>query len=625
MDPKPDRSRETIKNVLACIDERDWKAASDGIAVLDSDASVDHPTRLFLRSVVFLFRGDVRDAESNLMQFIDLLTSDVGKEEADLPKLISFVSSLLLMCASSSKGKLAGQPLEPAPELRDSVGLNEHEKYPDSGFTILKGIVLKIYAHQFLLKTKTSGKAAEFLKSLYMFQMLPNLKPSLAVFEQFYRRDSIYRFMVELITTIPFFEFVIEKYFAVWEETWFALSLLQKREYINMLAEFVKRVEPGVDTEVVNGKVYIEAKRKLNLLFFSLTVEENNLAGAFEWIEKEHGGMDFLRIKEFPTEYANRPSTENALLDLLQPRYRKGFALQEKFFPYDYKLEDWLYLHEVVLGNPEEYLDFQRKYLWYYCSNYIYSDYLLNKRLSDTDDVRRTIESRILENTKSIEEQAGEDENIKRVIIPVNVPQILEKLKRFDDAIECYKKSNFAEEKINEAIERCKHRRDGFIYDELKETLRSLDEQEQRQLIAYAALFKTEIRLRGFIDDTITAKHGNTTWWDFYVKDEKIKSECRVRQEEFEKNIYYREAIIRPRLLDFTSFTDLERIIDVNWDLFGRCFKDKKQFGAMLAFVSRVRNDVAHARIVDNGQLKKLQDDCLQINKMIDRFKESTK
>ena len=218
------------------------------------------------------------------------------------------------------------------------------------------------------------------------------------------------------------------------------------------------------------------------------------------------------------------------------------------------------------------------------------------------------------------------EENIKDIFFPVALARYLESHKRYDEAIEFYQRTNpseIKEEKKNEAIDKCKRDRDGFIDNQLKETLRQLSPKEQKQLIGYSKVFQIKIKLRKLVNDILTKNSGSKKWWASYVDSpDKLKStaeEVKKRKSKFESIKIGRDIKKDYELLDFTTLPELIEIIKYHYKYFKDCFGPLTIVEGKLQEINNIRLDVAHARSIDDEQLQTLSAECEKINKAIDR------
>lgn len=200
---------------------------------------------------------------------------------------------------------------------------------------------------------------------------------------------------------------------------------------------------------------------------------------------------------------------------------------------------------------------------------------------------------------------------------------MLSERENYDEAIYVFEHSTGELEKSKDAIEKCKYHRDGFIYDKLKNILKDLSSQEQKQLIGYSRVFKIEISLRELIDTILKDKFKNTNWLegDNTPDLKQIKISVLERKTEYEKNSYFRDNTQKKSLIDFTTFQELEKVVEVHWDKFKEKFGNKKLVLGILESVAFIRNDVAHARFLDDKQLQKIEQDFSELKKIFKKDK----
>lgn len=253
----------------------------------------------------------------------------------------------------------------------------------------------------------------------------------------------------------------------------------------------------------------------------------------------------------------------------------------------------------------------------FYLPCQMYVEYLKNHKIKH--DYGQSIKDRIIILARASEDWEG---GYIKLTYPPYIARILEERHQYDEAIQFYKDSKLDETEQLKAIERCKLKRDGIQYEKLRGVLRDLNEDEQKQLVAYAKFFQFEIRLRNLVSKLIEKRHGNNNWWKAYVSLETQKS-CSERIDEWQLS----QSVVSANEISnisFTTFSELINIVIENWEkLFSTYFKNKTYFTSILSMLTPIRNDIAHARLLPDAKLEELKLQISKLNILFDEVEKS--
>ena len=136
-------------------------------------------------------------------------------------------------------------------------------------------------------------------------------------------------------------------------------------------------------------------------------------------------------------------------------------------------------------------------------------------------------------------------------------------------------------------------------YDQFDELLRA----QAREMARHYELFYC---VENFIRDTVCARLrevAGETWWDDVVPQEVRENAARNRSKE-------EEAAITPRsddMIDYTTFGELAKVIEANWDEFGDVFSNKKALVRVLGGLNLLRAPIAHCSPLADDEVSRLE------------------
>lgn len=139
---------------------------------------------------------------------------------------------------------------------------------------------------------------------------------------------------------------------------------------------------------------------------------------------------------------------------------------------------------------------------------------------------------------------------------------------------------------------------------EITEKILFVNEEAQRMAEAYTILYILENQLRLFTQEKLSERYGNE-WWEKSVS-HKTRENCEDRKKKELDSPWHKVEETHP--LFYTTFEELQGIIQKNWDVFQPYFKDQYVIIGRLSELEIPRNTIAH-----NRTLKKTEPDRLKI------------
>lgn len=136
-------------------------------------------------------------------------------------------------------------------------------------------------------------------------------------------------------------------------------------------------------------------------------------------------------------------------------------------------------------------------------------------------------------------------------------------------------------------------------YDQFDEALRV----EARGMARHYELFYC---VENFIRETVCARLreiAGESWWDDVVPQEVRDNAAKNRGKE-------EEAAITPRsddMIDYTTFGELAKVIEANWEVFGDVFSNKKALVRVLSGLNLLRAPIAHCSPLADDEVSRLE------------------
>lgn len=119
----------------------------------------------------------------------------------------------------------------------------------------------------------------------------------------------------------------------------------------------------------------------------------------------------------------------------------------------------------------------------------------------------------------------------------------------------------------------------------------------------YEVFYSLENTIRALIDDTLTGDLGQE-WWDTTHVPEKILHDCEARRKnELDTGLTPRSD----RLLDYSTFGELNEIIKKNWDVVGQSLRSLKSVERVLALLNTLRGPIAHCSPLADDEVVRLR------------------
>jgi len=138
---------------------------------------------------------------------------------------------------------------------------------------------------------------------------------------------------------------------------------------------------------------------------------------------------------------------------------------------------------------------------------------------------------------------------------------------------------------------------------ELTEKIPHVDDEAKSMAEAYTILHLLENQLRKFIMEKLQVKY-SYDWWEKGVSS-KIRDNCTDRKKKELESPWH--EVEESHLLFYTTFEELQGIIQKNWDVFQPFFKDQAAVIGRLTELEIPRNTIAHNRILKETELDRLR------------------
>jgi ATP-dependent helicase YprA (DUF1998 family) len=141
----------------------------------------------------------------------------------------------------------------------------------------------------------------------------------------------------------------------------------------------------------------------------------------------------------------------------------------------------------------------------------------------------------------------------------------------------------------------------------------SPEEDHLRQKV-WVTIGHLEVALRHLVKNRYDAAHGET-WPEYFFPEEKLlKLKATQAREE-------KKFVSGHHLLDYTYLQDLLELIHQQWDLFQNPFGDdkkaKKRLTEKMQIVMKVRNPLAHNRLVPTEELQQAEANCQELSELL--------
>lgn len=131
---------------------------------------------------------------------------------------------------------------------------------------------------------------------------------------------------------------------------------------------------------------------------------------------------------------------------------------------------------------------------------------------------------------------------------------------------------------------------------------RSIRAEASRMAQHYSLFYCLEKSVRQLITDILHDAEG-VSWWDSQLIPDDIKKAVIQRQnKEIDNGITERSEFS----IDYTTFGELSKIINSNWELFGTVFKSQKAVEKIMASLNLLRGPIAHCCPLSEHEINRL-------------------
>jgi hypothetical protein len=131
----------------------------------------------------------------------------------------------------------------------------------------------------------------------------------------------------------------------------------------------------------------------------------------------------------------------------------------------------------------------------------------------------------------------------------------------------------------------------------------SLGNEARAMAESYVILHALENALREFVRERLKEKYG-AEWWDRGVPQRIKTSTERNKLKELSSPWHDVKPADMP---SYTTFEDLQGIIQSNWDIFDRYFHDQAALVGRLKELEIPRNTIVHNRILEDSEIERLR------------------
>ncbi len=156
-----------------------------------------------------------------------------------------------------------------------------------------------------------------------------------------------------------------------------------------------------------------------------------------------------------------------------------------------------------------------------------------------------------------------------------------------------------SEYQINIRPEKPLKEEDDIYYPQFDEDVRN-----EAMLMArhYQVFYCLEKTIRALIDEKMTDSCG-VTWWEEQVHQE-------IKEEAKKAMIREQQAGVTTRSdnpLDYTTFGQLSKIIEKNWEFFGDIFNNQRAVSRILMNLNTIRGPIAHCSMLAEDEILRLE------------------
>lgn len=138
---------------------------------------------------------------------------------------------------------------------------------------------------------------------------------------------------------------------------------------------------------------------------------------------------------------------------------------------------------------------------------------------------------------------------------------------------------------------------DQTYYPQFDESIRR---EAQEMSEHYEIFYCLEKSIRSLIREQMETSKG-PDWWNTILEDVRVNAK-KAMAKEVEAGVTVRS--IDP--LDFTTFGELGKIIDSNWDVFSDIFNDQKAVSSVISRLNTLRSPIAHCSQLAEDEILRL-------------------
>lgn len=147
--------------------------------------------------------------------------------------------------------------------------------------------------------------------------------------------------------------------------------------------------------------------------------------------------------------------------------------------------------------------------------------------------------------------------------------------------------------------------------------IESFNNELPKMMSAYALLAAFENRLRFFISSLLKQNKGSD-WWETSVP-KKVKDKIRTHR------LDDLQIQLPKHNIQLTTFSDLIKIINNNWDVFEEVFKNQTHIKVNLESLEIPRNTIAHSNVLSKSMHEDLEIKTNNIHNIMDRYESKSK
>ncbi len=126
--------------------------------------------------------------------------------------------------------------------------------------------------------------------------------------------------------------------------------------------------------------------------------------------------------------------------------------------------------------------------------------------------------------------------------------------------------------------------------------------QARKMADFYVIYYALENSIRRLISETLKEKYGHNWWQEKIPQD--VQDEVRKKQDQEKDSVI---SLRSDDPLSYTSFGELIKIFEANWDDFSAMIRSKKAMKQILSQLNMMRNVVAHSCELNDDEIKRFE------------------